>query len=187
LWNAAVYGNLPAVTFIKFSTPNTGHPSDSTALNEQRYLVETINALQRTPQWSSMAIMITYDDSDGYYDHVMPPIVNHSNDPVNDTLLGPSGMCGTPGAGAYLDRCGYGTRLPFLVISPFAKQNFVDSTLTDTTSILRFIEDNWSLGRLGDQSFDALAGPILNMFNLSGPAAPPVFLDPSTGLVVTNQ
>jgi phospholipase C len=185
-WNAAIYGTLPAVSFLKFQSADTGHPSDSTALAEQQYLVDTINALERLPQWSSMAIMITYDDSDGWYDHVMPPIVNQSNDPANDSLMGTSGLCGTPAPGAYLDRCGYGTRLPFLVISPFAKQNFVDSTLGDTTSILRFIEDNWNLGRLGDQSFDALAGSILNMFNFSGPAAPPLFLDPDTGLIVTQ-
>jgi phospholipase C len=186
-WSAAVYGTLPAVTFLKFQSLYTGHPVDSTALAEQQYLVDTINALQRLPDWNSMAIMIAYDDSDGWYDHVMPPIVSPSNDPANDSLAGPTGLCGTPKPGAYLDRCGYGTRLPFLVISPYAKQNFVDSTLTDTTSILRFIEDNWNLGRLGDQSFDALAGSILNMFNFSGQPAPQVFLDSQTGLVVAGH
>jgi phospholipase C len=78
-WNVALYGSLPAVSFLKFQSANTGHPADSTALNEQRYLVDTINALQRLPQWQNMAIMITYDDSDGFYDHVMPPIVSKSN------------------------------------------------------------------------------------------------------------
>jgi phospholipase C len=170
------------VSFLKFQSADTGHPADSTALAEQHYLVDTINALQRLPEWKNMAIMITYDDSDGFYDHVMPPIVSKSNDSANDSLLGPSGLCGTPAPGSYLDRCGYGTRLPFLVISPFAKQNFVDSTTTDTTSVLRFIEDNWNLGRLGDQSFDAIAGSILNMFNFAGPNVPPLFLDPDTGL-----
>ena len=82
-----------------------------------------------------MAIFITYDDSDGWYDHVMPPIVNQSNDAANDTLAGSSLHCGTPQPGAYLDRCGYGTRLPLLVISPYAKQNYVDHALTDTTSV----------------------------------------------------
>jgi phospholipase C len=181
-WDAAVYGTLPAVSFLKFSTLNTGHPADSTALAEQRYLVDTINALQQLPEWKSMAIFITYDDSDGWYDHVMPPIVSPSNDPANDSLNGSTGLCGTPAPGAYLDRCGYGPRLPLLLVSPFAKQNFVDSTLTDTTSILRFIEDNWNLGRLGDQSFDALAGSLANMFDFNGPPAPQLFLDPSTGL-----
>jgi phospholipase C len=128
--------------------------------------------------------MITYDDSDGWYDHVMPPIVNQSNDPGQDALLG-KGLCGTPVAGAYLDRCGYGTRLPFLVISPYAKQNYVSHATTDLTSITRFIEDNWSLGRLGDQSFDALAGSIQDMFNFTGPAhAKPVLLNETTGEVV---
>lgn len=186
-WDAAVYGSLPAVSFIKFASQYTGHPSDSTALQEQQYLVDTVNNLQRLAQWDNMAIFITYDDSDGWYDHVMPPIVNQSNDPANDKLLG-AGLCGTAAAGAYLDRCGYGARLPFLVISPYAKQNFVDSTLTDLTSILRFIEDNWNLGRLGDQSFDAMAGSILNMFDFSGQhIAPPLFLDPTTGLVADGQ
>ena len=186
-WDAAVYGTVPAVSFIKFESANTGHPADGPVMNEQRYLANTINALQRLPEWNSMAIMITYDDSDGWYDHVMPPIVNRSNDAANDSLGGPTALCGTPAPGAYLDRCGYGPRLPFLVISPFAKQNFVDSTTTDQTSILRFIEDNWNLSRLGDQSFDALAGSILNMFNFNGAPAPPLFLDPATGLVVKSQ
>lgn len=177
-------GTLPAVTFLKATTTQTGHPSDSTPLEEQAFLTQTINFLETLPQWSNMAIIITYDDSDGWYDHVIPPIVNPSADSANDALAGSSGLCGTPASGAYNDRCGYGPRLPLLVISPFAKQNFVDHTLTDQTSILRFIEDNWQLGRIGDQSFDALAGPLLNLFNFNGPAAPPLFLDPATGQVV---
>jgi phospholipase C len=84
------------------------------------------------------------------------------------------------------ERGGYGPRLPLLVISPFARQNYVDSTLTDQTSILRFIEDNWQLGRIGDQSFDALSGSLLNLFNFNGPPAPPLFLDPATGEEVVN-
>ena len=164
-WQALANGNLPAVSFLKAPVTQTGHPSDSTPLAEQEFLVNTINMLESSPYWHDMAIIITYDDSDGWYDHVMPPIVNQSNDPANDSLLGPVGLCGTPQPGAYLDRCGYGERLPFLVISPFAKRNFVDHSINDTTSILRFIEDNWSLGRIGDQSFDALSGSILGMFD----------------------
>jgi phospholipase C len=180
-WNAANNGNMPAVSFLKASKPQTGHPSDSTPLMEQQFLVETINALQQLPQWKSTAILLAYDDSDGWYDHVMPPIVNQSNDPGQDALLG-AGMCGTPVAGAYLDRCGYGTRLPLIVISPYAKQNFVGHTLTDLTSVTRFIEDNWDLGRIGDQSFDALAGSILDMFDFnSAPRTKKVLLNETTG------
>ena len=75
-------------------------------------------------------------------------------------------MCGTPKAGAYLDgRCGYGPRQPLLVISPFARTNSVDHSITDQSSILRFVEDNWNTGRIGNQSFDAIAGSLDNMFN----------------------
>jgi phospholipase C len=105
--------------------------------------------------WKDMAIVIAWDDSDGWYDHVMLPIINPSNDPVNDGPLGTpgtNGSCGTPTSSAYQDRCGFGERLPFLVISPYAKRNYVDHSLNDTTSILRFIEDNWKLGRLGDRN-----------------------------------
>ena len=187
-WTAANNGNMPAVTFLKASKPQTGHPSDSTPLAEQQFLVHTINALMQLPEWKSMAIMITYDDSDGWYDHVMPPIVNQSNDPGQDALLGPTGMCGTPAQGSYLDRCGYGTRLPFLVISPYAQANYVSHAMTDLTSITRFIEDNWSLGRLGDQSFDALAGSILDFFNFtSAPHDSPVLLNETTGELKRKQ
>jgi len=188
-WNAANAGNLPTVSFLKASKPQTGHPSDSTPLAEQGFLVETINALQQLPEWNTMAIFIAYDDSDGWYDHVMPPIVSQSNDPGQDALLGPAGMCGTPAAGAYLDRCGYGTRLPFLAISPYAKKNYVSHALTDTTSILRFIEDNWDLGQIGDQSFDAIAGSILDLFDFQGkPRTKPVLLNPVNGQVMkANQ
>lgn len=183
-WNAVNHHNLPTVSFLKASKPQTGHPADSTPLAEQTFLVNTINALMRLDEWRDMAIILTYDDSDGWYDHVMPPIVNQSNDATYDALLGP-GLCGTPKAGSYLDRCGYGARLPLVVISPFAKRNYVNHTLTDTTSILRFIEDNWNLGRIGDQSFDALAGSILDSFDFTSESRNGTLqLDPTTGAVV---
>jgi len=187
-WNAVSSGNMPAVTFLKASKPQTGHPSDSTPLAEQTFLVKTINQLQATPFWSEMAIFITYDDSDGWYDHVMPPIVNQSNDPANDFVSGP-GLCGVPLPGAYLDRCGYGTRLPLIVISPYAKQNYVDHATTDLTSITRFIEDNWRLGRLGNQSFDALANSLTGLFDFVDMprTGRELILDPTTGVVVTSR
>jgi phospholipase C len=185
-WNAVSSGNLPAVSFIKPPANQTGHPSTSSPLAEQEFLVDTINQLQQSPQWKDTAILITWDDSDGWYDHVMPPIVSQSNDSTNDALLGKTGLCGTAPVGAYQDRCGYGPRLPFLVISPFAKRNYVSHSLADQTSITRFIEDNWQLGQIGDQSFDALAGPILNLFDFRSGDDDRSFdrvliLDPSTG------
>jgi phospholipase C len=123
------------------------------------------------------------EDSDGWYDHVMPPIVSQSNDHMYDGLLGENGLCGHAPAGAYQDRCGYGPRLPFLIISPYAKVNYVDHGITDQTSIIHFIEDNWNLGRIGNQSFDEKAGSIMNMFNLTaGYHANKLVLNPLTGI-----
>lgn len=118
----------------------------------------------------------------------MPAIVSTSNDAANDVVFGAK-LCGTPQPGAYLDRCGYGTRLPLLVISPYAKQNYVDHGINDLSSVTGFIEDNWSLGRLGDQSFDALAGSIDTLFDFSDTprAGRILLLDPKAGTVVTAQ
>ena len=179
-WPAAESGRLPAVSFIKAPAYLEGHNRYSDSLVEQRFLVETINRLQRLPEWKETAILIVWDDSDGLYDHALPPLANTSNT-SQDALTGPD-SCGESVAGAYQGRCGYGPRLPLLVVSPFAKSNFVDHTLTDQTSVIRFIEDNWGLERIGDQSFDEKAGTIENMFDFSRhPNARHLFLDPATG------
>jgi phospholipase C len=74
------------------------------------------------------------------------------------------------------------------VVSPFSKVNFVDHSVTDQSSILRFIEDNWSLGRIAGGSFDALAGSLDNLFDFSGRhQAAPVFLNPTTGQAVAGD
>src|SRR5215831_6607038 len=86
---------------------------------------------------------------------------------LETALLGRTGLCGHAQTGEYQDRCGYGPRLPLLVITPYAKVNFADHRLTDQTSIIRFIEDNWGLGRIGNQSFDAKAGSLMNMFDFT--------------------
>jgi phospholipase C len=185
---ALAEGNLPAVSFLKPPAYEDGHPGYSDPLDEQRYLVDTINAIERSPQWSSTAVIVAWDDSDGWYDHVMPPIVRPSASP-QDALDGPE-KCGTlpsPLPPAYQqDRCGYGPRLPLLVISPWAREDYVDGTLTDQSSILRFIEDNWQLGRIGGGSSDAQAGTLENAFdfNPGDPRAPTVILDDTTGEVL---
>jgi phospholipase C len=86
-------------------------------------------------------------------------------------------------AGGYEDRCGYGPRLPLLVISPWAKHDFVDHSITDQSSILRFVEDNWGLGRIGDGSFDARAGSLGKMFDFDPRHSfdQKLFLNESTG------
>lgn len=199
-YQALSAGNLPAVTYLKFSEGDTGHPADSTPLLEQTSIVKAINAIQHSPFWNDTAIMITYDDTGGWYDHAAGPIVNFSQDPINDAISGnpaiSTGSCGNPGPGGVAitiqDRCGFGVRMPFLLISPFAKVNYVDHSLNDTTSILRFIEYNWGLGMIGDpQSFDVLAsGTLLGMFDFSqnnqGNQGNLLILDPSTGEPVSQ-
>ena len=199
-------GNLPAVSFLKAAAFEDGHAGYSDPIDEQHFLVRVINALQKSPEWSETAVIILYDDSDGWYDHQMPPIVNPSFNPAVDTLNGP-GICNTsngfqqgktvpaaPLNGGFgqpvWGRCGYGTRMPLLVVSPFAKRNHVDHTLTDQSSVLRFIEDNWLQGKRiqPDGSFDTIAGPLNNMFDFDdrdedGPRK--VFLDEATGVVVS--
>jgi phospholipase C len=148
----------------------------------QTFLVETLNKLQNTSEWKNMAVIVLWDDSGGWYDHVMPTIINQSSTP-EDALLGP-GDAGNPPPGAYQGRLGYGMRIPFLVISPFAKKNYVDHSMIDQTSVLRFIEDNWYLGQIGDQSFDAVAGSLNNLFNFGSPDKKPLILNPNTGLII---
>ncbi|HYB52473.1 MAG TPA: alkaline phosphatase family protein, partial [Thermoanaerobaculia bacterium] len=192
-WNAAASGRLPAVSFLKAPAYQNGHAGYSDPLAEQSFLVKTINRLQELPQWKRMAVIVSWDDSDGWYDHAIAPIVSRSNTSM-DALTGPSipgakpsGDCGTPAPGAYPGRCGYGPRLPLLVISPYAKRNFVDHALTDQSSILKFIEDNWSLGRIGDQSFDAKAGSLAGMFDFSSFHPGKFILDPRSGDPVRDE
>jgi phospholipase C len=173
-FNAVSHGNLPAVSYLKAAAAQDGHPGNSDPLDEQAFVVSVVNLLQRTGDWKDTAVVILYDDSDGWYDHQMSPIVNQSTSPA-DSLTAP-GECGDgstslPGIGANphaQGRCGYGPRQPLLVVSPWAKENFVDHTVTDQSSVLRFIEDNW-LGstRIGQGSFDSIANSISQMFDFT--------------------
>jgi phospholipase C len=186
-------GVMPAVSYLKAKAEGDGHPGNSDALSEQQFIVNTINAIMTSQFWNSTAIIIAWDDSDGFYDHVTGPLVSASAT-SQDAFQG-TGKCGTPAAGAFQGRCGYGPRLPLLVVSPFAKQNYVDHNLTDQASILRFIEENWDLGFIdgavpppaGQGSFDRVAGQINGMFDFAKTkktVSPAVFLDPNMGTVV---
>jgi phospholipase C len=172
-FTAVKAGNFPAVSYLKASGFQDGHAGYSDPLDEQTFVVNTINFLMQRPEWDSTAVIIAYDDSDGWYDHQMSPIVNQSQTAA-DVLSG-VGFCGTAvpslagfdGSFQAQGRCGYGPRQPFLVISPFAKRNFVDHTITDLSSVVRFIEDNWLSAERITGSFDAIAGPIDNMFDFT--------------------
>jgi phospholipase C len=187
-------GNLPAVSILKAPAYQDGHAGYSDPLDEQYFLVNTINALMQSNEWGETAVIITWDDSDGWYDHVLGPIVNQSNAP-EDQLVG-KGSCGTPKPVTINSapvtenaRCGYGPRIPLLVISPWAKKNYVDHRVLDQSSIIRFIEDNWGLPRLGNGSTDAIAGRLNGMFDFDDHSRDDrkLILNPMTGQPVDND
>jgi phospholipase C len=193
-YTAVTAGNMPAVSFLKAPGYQDAHAGYSDPLDEQNFVVTVINFLEQRPEWKSTAVIIAYDDSDGWYDHQMSPIVNQSETGM-DALTAP-GQCGISAntvlagvtASHVQGRCGYGPRLPLQVISPYARKNYVDHTITDQSSITRFIEDNWLGGQRITGSFDALAGTLNGMFDFKNtPNAGIYLLDPSTGLVTSDQ
>jgi phospholipase C len=187
-YDAVTAGNFPAVSYIKMAAYQDGHAGYSDPLDEQAGVVALINFLERQPRWKSTAVIVTWDDSDGWYDHAFAKVTSPSFDAEADRLDGP-GSCGagTPPAGLagkpVNGRCGPGTRLPFFVISPWARGNFVGHERISLASVVRFIEDNWLHGeRLGGGSFDATAGSVMAMFDFTGGGKnPPLYLDPATG------
>ena len=192
-FDALKAGNLPAVSYLKSAAYRDGHPGYSDPLDEQAFLVHVINTLEQTPQWTNTVVIVTYDDSDGWYDHVSH-VVNGSQT-AKDGFSGP-GKCGDgttalPGVDPNTlhapGRCGYGPRLPLLMISPWAKPNYVSHTVTDQSSILRFIEDTFlNQQRIGQGSYDQIAGSIGDMLDFST-ASPQngavILLDATTGQV----
>ena len=184
---------LPAVSFLKAGGYQDGHAAYSDPLDEQRFVVNEINALQKTPDWPSTAVVIAYDDSDGWYDHAFSSVHNPSQS-VADALTGP-GACGAgPALAGQQGRCGFGPRLPLLVVSPWAKHNAIDHTLTDQSSITRFVEDNWHLPRIS-ASTDATAGALDGLFDFgqshgqgggNPPTDEPFVLDPQSGRVTAG-
>ena len=127
--------------------------------------------------------MIAYDDSDGWYDHQKPVIVNGSNTSLDAAICSssPVRLAGIP------VRCGYSQRLPMLVISPWSRTNYVSHKLTNTASIIKFAENNWLGGkRIGGGSFDAISNSLSGMLQFFAPHFDPVILDPTTGAVARN-
>ena len=133
---AAKAGTLPSVSFVKPLGDFNEHPGYSTVLAGENHTVELINDVLNGPNGKDAVIIITYDENGGFWDHVAPPII--------DKKWGP------------------GTRVPALIVSPFAKKGYVDHTQYETISILSFIEKRWSLQPLNDR--DKNANPMLNAF-----------------------
>jgi phospholipase C len=184
-------GNFPAVSFIKMESYQDEHPGNSNSLDAQTGFVTLVNFLQQQPDWDSTAVILAYDDSDGWADHVSAKITQGSFS-SQDAVTAP-GQCGVPGVTPVPNgvkglpvagRCGPGTRTPFLVISPYAKQNYVSHVQISQASIPQFIEDNWlNSERLGGGSFDATTGSIMDMFDFTQKKSVKLFLDPTSGIV----
>ena len=138
LVSAAREGRLPAVAFVKPLGENNEHPGYADVLTGERHVVELIRAIELSPQWDSTAIVVTYDENGGFWDHVTPPVV---------------------------DRWGPGSRVPAIVIAPFARRRFVDHTRYETTSLLALIEKRWGLRPLTAR--DAAAKPLLGVFDFA--------------------
>jgi phospholipase C len=143
------HGTLPAVSYIAPSGPSE-HPPSSVKSGEA-FTRTLINSLIRSSSWKSSAFFLSWDDWGGWYDHVRPPRV---------------------------DRYGYGFRVPALLVSPYAKRNYIDSTQLDFTSILKFIEQNWQLAPLAQR--DRQAKSFVGAFNFSRPPRPPAFTQAQT-------
>jgi phospholipase C len=137
---AARAGSLPAVSFVKPMGPDNEHPGSATLLRGQQHVADLVNAVMSGPNWADTAIIITYDEFGGRFDHVAPPVI---------------------------DRWGPGSRVPAIVISPFARRGYVDHTLYDTSSVLKLIETRWNLAPLGER--DAMANDMTTAFDFSDP------------------
>ena len=138
---AARAGTLPAVSFIKPIGADNEHPGYTDVIRGENHLETLINEVRNGPNWSDTAIVITYDEHGGFWDHVAPP-----TDAQHSDIWGP------------------GSRVPTIVISPLAKRHFVDHTLYDTTSILATIERRWDVAPLGTR--DANANDLRRAFTL---------------------
>jgi phospholipase C len=140
-------GALPAVSFVRPFEALAGHPADSTPDLYELFLQDMIDKVKANPAlWNSTAIIITADEGGGYYDsgYIQP-----------------------------LDFFGDGTRIPLLVVSPFARKGFVDHTYNDHASVLKFIEANWQLPPLSARSRDNLPNPVTTKGNPYKPVNAP--------------
>lgn len=133
---AIARGTLPAVSFYKPLGINNEHPGYSDVANAEKYVADIIARIERSPMWKNTAIIVVYDENGGFWDHAAPP----------------KG-----------DRWGPGSRIPAIIISPYAKRGHVDHTQYDTTSVLKFIETRFGLKPLGER--DAKANGLMGAFN----------------------
>ncbi len=160
-YTAAEQGTLPAVSWIAPTQANSDHPPANLATG-QAYVTNLINTIMRGPDWDSTAIFLTWDDWGGFYDNVVPPVV---------------------------DENGYGLRVPALVISPYARQGYIDHQILSFDAYNKFIEDDFLGGARLNPATDgrpdprpdvredeAILGDLVADFDFSQLPRPPVLL-----------
>jgi phospholipase C len=155
-------GNMANVSWVIPPTASSDHPPYPLEAG-QNFVTQQVNAVMNSPYWSSTAIFVTWDDWGGFYDHVTPPVV---------------------------DGVGLGPRVPLLVISPFAKQNYISSLQGEFSSFVKFIEEDFGLPSLGQR--DSLTGTsdLMDFFDFNQTPQPPLILNTlpySTSLIVPND
>ena len=157
-------GNLPAVSWIVPNGAVSEHPPGLVSAG-QTYVTTLINTIMNTPAWSSTAIFLTWDDWGGFYDHVVPPVV---------------------------DTAGYGLRVPGLVISPYARQGYIDHQTLSQDAYVKFIEDDFLGGARLDPKTDGRPdsrpvvrenlpqlGDLVSDFDFNQPPRAPLLLNPN--------
>jgi phospholipase C len=128
-------GTLPAVSWVVPDQAHSDHPPANIHAG-QAYVTSLINAVMRGPNWDSTAIFLVWDDWGGFYDHVVPPVI---------------------------DRNGFGIRVPSLVISPYARAGFIDHQTLSFDAIVRFIEDDFLGGQRLDPRTDGRPDPRIDV------------------------
>jgi phospholipase C len=142
-------GDLPAVSWLIPDVEDSEHPAAASMCEGENWTVEVLNAIMRSPEWRHTAVVITWDDFGGFYDHVPPP---------------------------HVDLYGFGPRVPMLLISPWARQGFISSDTLEFSSVLKMIETIWGLPSLTER--DRRARDMLDLFDFEGPPAPKLLREP---------
>jgi len=165
LFRAAEQGNLPSVSWVIPGRGYSEHPTAGSIATGQAFVTSTINQIMKSPDWDSTAIFLTWDDWGGFYDHVKPTSI---------------------------DNAGYGIRVPGLMISPYARQGFIDHQTLSSDAYLRLIEDIFLDGQRLDPKTDGrpdprptvreevgILGNLKKEFDFRQEPLPPLILDPT--------
>jgi len=142
-------GDLPAVSWLIPDVEESEHPAAASMCVGENWTVEVLNAIMRSPEWKHTAVVITWDDFGGFYDHVPPP---------------------------HVDLWGFGPRVPMLLISPWARQGHIAIDTLEFSSVLKMIETIWDLPALTER--DRRASDMLSLFDFESDPAPKTLLEP---------